>query len=383
MVQDITTQSWGSRIMSSFFGILIGIALIVGSFILIFWNEGNGLHTAQSLQQAQKVVIDIAASPINEQNNLRVVHFSDMANTNDTLSDSQLGLSEKAIKLDRQVEMYQWKEHTDTKSEKQLGGSEKEVTNYTYELAWSNSLIDSSKFKDPVGHQNPDKMPLAPQVQYAKTVMVGEFNLPTDLIKRISGSQSVDLSKISIDDLSTALDKTVHHDGSDIYIGEDSALPKVGDAKVTVTEVMPQTVSVLAQQTGKSVQPYLAPAGQTVMLLTMGQHSSDEMISDAQSENRMMTWIFRIVSLVMMVIGISLLMRPLVVLADVIPFLGTMVGFGTGIIALLLGLVLWSIAIAIAWITVRPLMAIGLLILVGGICYMLYRSRKNKTKEVL
>ena len=62
-----------------------------------------------------------------------------------------------------------------------------------------------------------------------------------------------------------------------------------------------------------------------------------------------------------MVLGISMVLKPLSVLADVIPVLGDVVGAGTGIIALLAGLALSSITIALAWIGYRPLIALVLL----------------------
>ncbi len=49
MVQEVTTNSWFKRIISSFVGVLIGIALVIGGAVLVFWNEGNGLGRAPPL----------------------------------------------------------------------------------------------------------------------------------------------------------------------------------------------------------------------------------------------------------------------------------------------------------------------------------------------
>ena len=38
---ETTTKSWGSRIVGSFMGIIVGIILFLGAFPLIFWNEGH------------------------------------------------------------------------------------------------------------------------------------------------------------------------------------------------------------------------------------------------------------------------------------------------------------------------------------------------------
>ena len=378
MVQEITTKSWGSRIAGAFFGILIGIILIIASFVLIFWNEGNGLHTAQSLQQTQQVLIAVPISPIDKNNNLKVVYFSGLATTNETLHDPLLGLTEKAIKLDREVTMYQWKQDTETKTEKDMGGSEREIKTYSYTEVWSEHLINSSEFKEQEGHKNPTSMPIKSLHDQAKKVTVGDFSLSNELISKIDGSTSIDLSKIDITPLKTKLNKPVQQDESTIYVGDDSQSPKIGDLKISESEVLPQDVSIIAQQTDHTLQPYFAPAGQSVILLEMRQISSSQMIHNAAVENQMMTWLLRLVSLIMMIIGIGLLMQPLVVIADVIPFIGTIVGFGTGAISFLLGLILWAIGTAIAWFTVRPLWAIGLIVIVIVICYLVFRSKKAK-----
>lgn len=377
MVQEIITKSWGSRIASSFMGVLFGILLIIGSCILIFWNEGNSLHTAQSLQEAKQVLISIPSTPINPANNKKVVYLTGEAVTKDMLEDSKFGVSENALKLERKAQMYQWKENKETKSESQTGGSEKETTTYTYQQVWSDELIDSSQFKEASEHQNPNRMEIKSKTQYANKITVGDFVLPTDLIYQLSNAKPVNLSDSDVSELETELNKPVKHDGDDIYIGSDPSMPKIGDLKISFLEILPQSVSIIAEQTGNTLQPFNAKAGRSVSLLSMGEVSSDQMIFDAINENNITTWILRIVSLAMMIIGIALLMGPIVAIFEVLPFLGSIASFGTGLIALLSGLILWSLLTAIAWITVRPLWAVGLIIIVAAICYLIIKRRKK------
>ncbi len=381
MVQEISTQSWGSRIGGTFAGVLFGILLIIGAFFLIFWNEGKALHTAQSLQQAQQVLITVPNAPINDQNNLRVIYFTGDATTEDVLEDPLFNISEKAIKLERKIEMYQWQENVETKKEKEMGGSEKEIKNYTYSKTWSSSLIDSSTFKEQTGHENPAELLIKPREKYATTVTVGDFHLPTELIKKIGGATVYDLSKTEMSELQTKVKKPITPTDEGIYIGENSQIPAVGDMKVSEFIInIPQTVSIIGQQTTDTVQAYVAPAGESVLLLETGKSSPEVMIQNALDENQLMTWILRICSLVMMMIGVSLILKPFAILADFLPFLGSIVEFGTGIIAFILGLFLWGIGIAIAWVTVRPLWAVGFILGIAVICYWLFVIRKKKAK---
>ncbi len=376
--EEITTTSWFSRLKDAFLGIFIGIALIIGAIVLVFWNEGHSLHMAQSLEQTKNVLISVPNAPINKQNNLKVVYISGLATTKDNLSDSLLGVTVNAINLHRKVEMYQWKQKTETRTESQLGGSEKHVTTYTYDKVWSESAIDSSTFKNPAGHQNPT-MPVQSQTEYARTVTVGDFLLPDALIKQINISEPVSLAQVNKEILKSKLNKPVTLINNELYLGQDAQNPQVGDLRINLTVVKPQTVSIIGQQTGETFQSYFAPAGQSIMLLSTGQHSSDEMIAQAQSENSLLAWVWRLFSLLMLIGGFSLIMKPLVILADVVPFLGSIVGFGTGFIAFLLGLCVWLIATAIAWFATRPLLSISLLIIavVGGYILIQLRNKKN------
>ena len=73
-------------------------------------------------------------------------------------------------------------------------------------------------------------------------------------------------------------------------------------------------------------------------------------------------------------------MSPLAVIADFIPFLGSIVRMGTGIVAFFLAIVVGTITIAIAWFYYRPLLAIGILaagaVIAAAVIY-LGRSRRH------
>jgi hypothetical protein len=72
-----------------------------------------------------------------------------------------------------------------------------------------------------------------------------------------------------------------------------------------------------------------------------------------------------------MMIGLSMIFKVFSVLADVLPFLGSIVEAGTGFIAFLLAGVLSLITIAVAWIVFRPLLGIILLAVAGGLIVLI------------
>ena len=140
----------------------------------------------------------------------------------------------------------------------------------------------------------------------------------------------------------------------------------------------PDSLSIIAAQMGDGFGLYATRAGDRLFRLDQGRVSAAAMIQEAEAENRILTWILRGVGVVVMLIGWMLIFNPLKVLADVIPPLGWIVGFGTGLFAAILTAIFAPITIAIAWMFYRPL--VGVLILaLGAVCvFALTRLRRNR-----
>jgi hypothetical protein len=126
---------------------------------------------------------------------------------------------------------------------------------------------------------------------------------------------------------------------------------------------------VIGGQAGTDFAEYQTKAGDRLLMVRSGTLTAGEMFKAAEEENRILTWVLRAVGIVAMLIGWMLMMRPLVVLADVIPFLGNVIGAGTGLVALLVTAVVAPVVIAIAWLWYRPLVSLGVLVVGGAVAY--------------
>ena len=116
-----------------------------------------------------------------------------------------------------------------------------------------------------------------------------------------------------------------------------------------------------------------------LLLVEEGTHTGAEMFQTAQSANTVMTWILRLVGFIVMFIGLGLIFRPFSVAGDVVPFIGNLLGVGIGFFAFVTSFVLTIITIAIAWIAVRPILGISLLVLAaGGLFWLISANRKKK-----
>lgn len=378
---EVTNQSWFSRIADSIKGILVGILLILAAFPILFLNEGRAVKRYKTLKEGGSNVVSVAADTVMADNEGKLVHLSGMVKTDATLTDPTFNVSINAIKLNRVVEMYQWKQKSEKKTEKKLGGGTKTTTTYNYDKAWSDSLIDSGSFNHKAGHENPQSMAYKSEQQLATDVALGEFNLSRELVSKISGYQTlkIDPKDSKIPDEIKA--KAKLYNGG-YYLGNSSQSPQIGDMRVSFKIIKPTDVSIVAKQAGDSLESYKTEVGGSILLLQMGTADAKTMFDQAQAGNTKITWLLRGLGFILMVVGFTIFFKPLSVLADVIPFIGNLIEGGVFIVALMFSAMLSSITIAIGWIVYRPLLGVGLLLVAGVSSYLIFsRIKAGKAKR--
>lgn len=387
---ETTSRGWGERLGSSFKGVLFGIVLFIVGTGLLWWNEGRTVRSGDTIAEAQMVAEELGdISKIDPAFNGKLVHATGTAKVVGSVTDSQFGITAQAVAIRRSVEYFQWVETSSSKTEKKLGGGEETVTTYSYERKWVGSPVNSSSFKKPQGHDNtPEKVfgvvPKRPDVSaatvYADTVSFGAYTLSSSQVGAIGGSRPL---VINMDDKARMeLQKdcgTTNVNGNVLYFGDSPGAPRIGDVRVTFTEVPDnQTVSIIAQVNGNSFKPWKASNGQSFSRLTTGDASLAQMIQSAEEGNAMMAWFLRILGIFLVIIGLKTVLAPLSVLADVIPLLGNIVGFGTGLVANLVGIAWSFIIIALAWIRFRPVLA-ACLFGMAALCVVLIFLRRKGT----
>ena len=226
---EVTQTSWFGRIKQSITGMLVGLLMLIGSFPLLFWNEGRAVQTARTLDQGAGLVRSVSATQMDPANEGALIHLSGEMRTDATLTDATFGISLNAIRLSREVGMYQWRETKSSEDTDKLGGGKETVTTYRYETVWNTGPIHSAQFKSPDGHQNPAEMPLQPTAQTAANVTVGAFSLPPSLVDDLGSGEMLSVTQTMLK-TDAANKAAVAHDGL-IYLG-DPAAPQVGDVRV-------------------------------------------------------------------------------------------------------------------------------------------------------
>lgn len=371
---ETTSTSWFSRIGNSIKGIVIGLILIVASFPVIFVNEGCAVKIRKTLDQGSKEFVPIEASPVNPDNEGKLVHLSGAATSTGSLSDEKFGISAEALVLKRVVEMYQWKESSEEKTKKKLGGGTDTTTTYNYEKVWQKGRIDSSNFHKASEYTNPSPK-ISSDRWRAKNITVGGFTLNDGMVEKINAFKPVRVHADKNTEAIAASSKKIHlHDGI-YYYGKSPDAPELGDLKISFQHVPnPTEVSIIAKQHKQGFETFTGKSGSTIYMLSVGQHSAAAMFAKAQQNNKIRTWIVRLVGFLLMFFGFSLLFKPFSVLADVLPIAGTIVGIGTSIVAFLLALPLSLATMALAWIAYRPI--IGIPLLLGAVVGFFFLIKK-------
>jgi hypothetical protein len=372
---EVTTKSWGSRLMDSIRGLFLGLILIIGSLILLWWNEGRAIHTENDLKDGSKNVVHLQTNVPLPENEDKLVHLTGTVNTTDTLNDPDFNIYTNAIALKRNVLIYQWEETSEEKNEKNLGGAETTTTTYSYSKNWVSNKINSDNFKKPEGHVNNSAYSYENSSYEAENVFIDSFKLSKEVIDNISNFETFALD-------SNSKNGSYKISSNTIYLGSGNLEnnPQIGDVKISFEVVKPsQLVSIISKQSQNTLVPFVGKNGSTINELSFGEVSADVMFKEAISSNKTLTWILRLVGLVLCIFGFNLLFNPLVIIGDFVPFIGSIVGIGTGFLSTILGMIFSFVTVAIAWFFYRPIISIILIsVVVLLFIFLLYRRKAIK-----
>lgn len=383
---EVTTRSWGNKLVGGLLGMVLGPILVIGACIGLFWNEGRAVQTERSLTEGAGLVIDVAPSPVTLANDGLLVHVIGELKAGAKLSDPDFAVAADAVRLMRDVSMYQWKEESKSETRKTAGGGEETVTTYTYRREWSGKPIDSSKFKQPGLHENPS-MQITDREVLARDATLGSFRLSEPALRSFNIDTKLDvdpsIAETIRDTVRKKTDKPVTIAAGQIYLSDNPGSPRIGDYRIGYRIVPSGTGSVVARQSGAELIGYPTKAGDVILLAHTGSQSAAEMFKAAQDQNRVLTWILRAVFTGIMFIGFVFSTSLLVAIVDVLPFIGNLVQYTTFAIGLLCTIILAPLTIALSWLFYRPLISAAVVAIGGMLAYGLLRlmqSRKPRSQ---
>ena len=351
------------KLGNSFAGVIIGFVLLVVGSVLLWWNEGNNVRNIKTTKEVSKVLIDVPSEKVDRENEGKLVATNGKIVLGGDITDPLFGIKVATAHLIRTVEMYQWDEdvHTDSDDKK----------TYSYKKVWSESLIDSSEFKEG-GHDNPAAIPYKSEDFTASSVKIGAFSLSKGQIKKMPAREELALA-----DEKPARNLKIF--GDYMTSSEDEANPKIGDVRVSWNYNDWEEASVLAKQKGNSFEDYVSKSDKTINRVEKGILSGRQIVEVVKKENKFTKWLLRALGLAVIFGGYCLLLGPISTIASFVPIFGTLVGGMLTIVSFLIGSVHSLVIIAIAWVRFRPVLGIALLVVAAGLFIMARRlAKKNK-----
>ncbi|MBD3360265.1 hypothetical protein GF366_00515 [Candidatus Peregrinibacteria bacterium] len=422
--KETTRTGYGKRIIGSIKGILAGLILFIGSFALLFWNEGR----VDVSEFAEDAVIISATEVTGTEPDQELVSVNGIVNTQEQLGDGLYLKPGDYLALKREVEIYAWTEQSKSTTETKLGGAEETETTYTYIKEWVSEPTPTGNFRYPEDHENPAKY-IEDVTETVNTAKIGVYDLDMDNIS-LPGFEKLSLNedivelpesgivKDSGDDahegftvaeeeeeISTGFVVTEEElEGSDtnsekeevildeksegpvlignyIYIGGGSlSRPEIGDMRISYHVLENnKEVTVLGKLDGMKISTYVdEETGESLYRMFTG--TKDQAVSQLHGEYKFALWMFRLIGFLMMWIGLSALFGPISVLLDVVPFFGSLSRTIIGAITFVVALVLSGVTILVSMILHNIIALIAAVVLTVVIIFLILRVKGKKGK---
>lgn len=264
-------------------GVIAALLIIVVVGVFVF----KGRTSSSPFAEAYKGCIELDdINIVNPAMDGKLVYATGLATTNEYLRDDYFDISVNALNLIRNVQYYQWVEHSKTETYDKNGGGQETITTYTYDKQWVSSPLNSDIFKDP-GYRGCNSVleTVHNETWLAKRITLGAYTLPDGLVSQIRNRERLDIEKLLRFSTITSLNNRlathgakVHIKGNTIYFGADPTNPRIGDIKVSFEYTPSHSISLVAVTDGDSFTEYMTENGTTLFKLVDGEKSMKEML---------------------------------------------------------------------------------------------------------
>jgi len=369
-----TTTGYGSRIVNSIKGVVIGLILFVVSFGLLYWNEGR-----VDLSNIAKTATEISSATVSTDSSLtgKLISTTGVVNSDQIIGDNLFLNPDKFIAAEREVEMYSWIEKSESHSKTNTGGSETTETTYTYSKGWEENPKSTSNFKHPEGHENPQKS-LDSYTNKVTAATIGVYNLDPQSVTLPNFSQlPLNSQNITLSDGATL--------ANDSYLfikkseGGTFDSPQVGDLRISYHVLRPGfDGTIFGKLSGSKIDPYFDQDGNNLYRVFIG--TRDQGIATLHTEYTTLLWILRLVGFLLMWFGLSALFGPISVLMDILPIFGAISRSLIGVITFAVAFVLTIVTILVSMIVHSLIALIIALVITVGAIIAFFVMLKNKKK---
>lgn len=328
--------------------IVLGVILVLAGSIALFWNEWRSAGQIATLRAGEHSIVELSPARVPPLPVDGLVHLAGEARPAQAIGDPLFPVSGRVLRLDRKVEMYQWRERMEG-----TGGSSSDHQ-VRYDRVWAEGRIPSERFRERMGHVNPQAPAFASERFTAEDATLGVYGLGPALLDLLPASEA----------LPVPAGGELHADGVALrafgayFANADPDRPAIGAIRVSFHAVPAGDITVLGGLDGSIIDAWQAPGGGRIAMAERGILGAEALLRGAYRENSLKTWLIRGAGTLALFVGFSILVSRLV---RTMPWLAEIAATSskrriafTAALAWLLGIV------ALAWLLFRPLMSLGL-----------------------
>jgi len=270
------------------------------AFAALFLFLGIGIFVQQSNAgpMLEKELIMLDAPVVLPENEGKLVAIQgEVIVGDDRPEDDEFGIISYTPILYRRVSMYQWQEDRQT-----FGNN----TEYEYSKTWSEKVINSLVFNDPVMHGNPLIKPYETKSFHAQNLTLGDFQIDAVLFAYVPADRAIPMESLGFEHPGMT---TV---GNCFQTDHAGAGPSIGDVRVAFNSIehdLLLDVTVMGKQSGNAIVPYVSnklPDDQKLWTKSM---TKDDIIRDAQATGQVWGLFTCGVALVFGAVGAVLVLR--------------------------------------------------------------------------
>eukprot|EP01083_Nonionella_stella_P094547 265313_1 len=361
---------------------LIGFVLIIGSIIVQFVTEQNYIAKLHDINAIQRTVIDM-----NQYNLFKTIQPSDPVYIADTFHlssnsqppiDSDTGVTHNAFVIHKDIEMYQWIEKKSKRKEHSNDGqSSRTVTTYDYVKQWTSTYHTNARFRHPEGHYNPQNNEfMASQNKkkyfWSTKMMLGEYYISHQIRSMLTDKTAPDWQDITRNVYKQYYASRSQWDMKYGFIywtyGEVDPYgePNVGDVRMkwTALDLDGSSGAFLGSLAhSNQLRRYVSDNSNEYVYLKVGRRDSiADIIASFHSDNAGKLYLFRGLTLVCMCIGFICTSSLVNYILSYIPFFGGIIGCALNLVVCAVAVVFWLVFFAIAYLSARKEVAIGLIV---------------------
>lgn len=305
--------------------IIIGVLLILSSVLLIGYSEYKVIKILMNRDNLNNEINEVKSTMVDKNNNDKLIFMNGYLILNKDLEDKEFNVSVRTSKLERVVEIYQYKE---TKEEDET---------YSYETDWYSEIIDSSEFKND-GFDNPSSMKYENKTYYNDTYL-GAFKLDDKEIDELG----LDSRYLDLD--SEFASKNGFNVSDEYYTtSKDIDFPEVGDIRISFRYNSSSSVSVIAKQNNDTLSEYKLN-DLLIKKIYNGKLSKDEVIKDIYPLSLVLNILVIVASIIFSIVGFKILNIKIIYSFILSLFIITVMFFKYNLIITILGLVICCILV--------------------------------------